>query len=779
MAISHKLRAVGAKTSLAAVALAIAGGALTQHALAGETQPAPASPASQAEAPASAPNVLVWMMDDVGYAQVSCFGGLVATPNIDRVARMGLRYTNYHTAPICSAARASFLSGRMPHSVHIGGHATAARDLPGYDAHIPPSAGSIADNLHSSGYTTFALGKWDHLPNNEATPAGPFNQWPSGRGFDRFYGFLAADADNFHPTLVSGNSPVSTPDVKNYHLSKDLADRAISMIESRYGRDPARPFFMYWATGAAHAPHHAPADWIARYRGKFDMGWDKARERILKQQVKEGIVPKGTKLAPRPEMIKAWDNLSADEKKLYARQMEVFAASLSYADAQFGRILDALEASGELDNTVIVIVSDNGASAEGGLNGLHDEAAVTGGSPPGVAGNMRFYDAWGGPKTFPHYANGWAVAGDTPLRYYKQVAHEGGSRVPLVIAWPKGIAAQGELRRGFAHVSDVAPTILEMAGVPLAETVNNAKQSPMEGHSFAASFTKPDAGDKTRAQYVELYGNRGLWQGNWQLVATHRVATWSWNTAKTFDEPWELYDLSKDLGETTDLAAKYPERVKQMAKLFEEQAKRYNVFPMHNLSDTAAENFAKAKADFIRREGKWHYPGPVSNVTQALAPPVNIQGFTMTAQLELPSGDETGPIFAYGGQLSGIGMYLKDGKPALILNSMRGDTATVAASEPLGSGAHAIKLQLGKGKAAKDGSAEYHVTISSDEKVLADQTLDFKLAQYFGIPETFGVGEDEGSAVLEGYAAGTPFPGRISDVLFDFSATGPASPELH
>lgn len=739
-------------------------------------QPAAAAPASQAQ---QKPNVLVWMIDDVGYAQLSSYGGLVATPNIDRVARMGLRYTNYHTAPICSAARASFLSGRNPHSVHIGGHATAARNLPGYDAHIPPADGTVADNLHSAGYTTFAVGKWDHLPNGDATPTGPFNQWPSGQGFDKFYGFLAADTDNFHPTLVKDHTPIQTPQTPSYHLSADMADQAIAMVNSRFGKNPAQPFFMYWATGAAHAPHHAPPEWIARYKGKFDMGWDKARDVILKQQIKEGIVPKGTKLAQRPETIRAWADLSAEEQKLYARQMEVFAASLSYADAQFGRILDALEADGELDNTIIVIVSDNGASAEGGLNGLHDEAAVTGGLPPGIEGNMKFYDDWGGPTTFPHYAVGWAVAGDTPLRYFKQVAHEGGTRVPLIVSWPKGVAARGEKRHQFVHVSDVAPTILAMTETPLAKTVNNVAQNPMEGKSFAATLADPKVTDKGRAQYVELYGNRGLWQDNWQIVTSHRTATWDWKTPKTFDEPWELYDLTNDLGQSNDLAAKYPDRVASMAKAFEEQAQRYNVYPMHNLSDSAAENFANGRQDFVRRKGLWKYPGPISNITQAIAPPVNMMGFKMTARLDLPAGTETGPIFAFGGQLSGIGFYLDKGKPTFILNGMAGETATVVAPQSLAVGAHNIELRLNKGAVAKDRTAQYQVTILSDGKQLVDQTVQFKLAQYFGIPETFGVGADQGSPVMKGYPAGAPFPGGISDVVFDFSGSVPSGIQLH
>jgi len=746
---------------------------ILQAASSGESTPVATPPARQV------PNVLVWMMDDVGFAQVSSYGGLVETPNIDRVARSGLRYTNYHTAPICSAARASFLAGRMPHSVHIGGHATAARDLPGYDAHIPPSAGTIADNLHSAGYVTFAVGKWDHLPNEEAGPAGPYHQWPAGQGFDRFYGFLAADADNFHPTLVNDLTPIATPDVEDYHLSEDMADRAIRMIQSRDGSDPARPFFMYWATGAAHAPHHAPEEWLRRYRGKFDMGWDQAREAILARQVKEGIMPPGTKLATRPDVIRAWSELDLREQKLYARQMEAFAASLSYADYQFGRILDALEESGELDNTVVIVVSDNGASAEGGTYGLHDEAVLAGGSPLRVEDNLAFYDVWGGPKTYPHYANGWAVAGNTPLRYYKQVAHEGGARVPLVIAWPGGIAARGELRGQFTHVSDVAPTILDLTGVRLANMVNNVAQSPMEGHSFAATLSNPDVEDRERAQYVELYGNRGLWQGDWSLVATHRIATWDWNTSSTFDEPWELYDLAKDPGQTTDLAATYPDRVAQMDRLFDEQAGRYHVRPMHNLNDTAAENMEKARQDYIRRGGKWRYSGPVGNIPSTLAPPVNIQGFVMSATLELPKGDETGPVFAYGGQLSGIGLYLDEGRPALIFNSLQGDTATISASQPLGAGEHTIELRLDKGQAFPDHSTEYRVTINADGGVVAEKSLRFSVPRFFGISETFGVGEDAGNPVMAGYPAGTTFPGGLRDVLFDFSETGPGGVRLH
>lgn len=760
-------------------AIALAGTALTSGvAFADPQASAQRSAPAQAAVSQQCPNVLVWLMDDVGFAQVSSFGGLVKTPNIDRVAAMGLRYSNYHTAPICSASRAAFLTGRMPHSVHIGGHATAARDFPGYDAHIPAGAGTIAANLRAAGYVTFALGKWDHLPNAHVSAAGPFNYWPTGQGFDRFYGFLAADTDNWEPQLVRDQTPVGRPQRTDYHLSADLADEAIAMIQSRGAVDPQRPFFMYWATGAAHAPHHAPAEWIARYKGKFDQGWDEVRETILRQQIAQGLAPEGTKLAPLPDTMPRWESLSAEDKQLYARQMEVFAASLSHADAQFGRILDALEAAGELDNTIVVVTSDNGASAEGGPSGLYNEAAVTG-RRLSAADNRPFLERWGAPGTYPHYAYGWAVAGNTPFRYYKQTTHEGGTRVPLVIAWPKGIKARGELRAQFAHVSDIGPTLLAAAGVELAETVNNVKQLPMEGQSLTATFASPTAPGHEGPQYVELYGNKGLWQDGWQIVTSHRYRTWDWQIAKTFDEPWELYDLRKDPGQTTDLAGRYPERVAAMAAAFDAQARRYNVNPIHNLSDTAGESAEKAARDFARRGGKWRYAGPSSNLASMIAPPVNTRGFSMTANLDLAEPGATAPIFSMGGRMGGIGFYLKDGKPTLVMNDLAGRSVSVAAAEPLAPGAQTIALEVVRGQPDSSGMTPFEVTIRSRDKVVARENLSFALPAYFGIPETFDLASDWGSPVLSGYRAGSPFPGRLTDVSFDFNGRGGGDLRIH
>lgn len=757
---------------------ALAAGLLAANpALAGDAAPAPqpSAPATPVQQQQQRPNVLLWMLDDVGFAQLSCFGGLVPTPNIDRVASMGLRYSNYHTAPICSASRAAILTGRMPHSVHVGGHAAVGRPYPGYDANIPASAGTIAANLKASGYTTFALGKWDHLPTHEVTPNGPFNHWPTGQGFDRFYGFLSADADNFHPTLIRDLSPVQNQDDPAYHLNRDLADQAIAMIGMRAGSDPARPFFMYWATGTAHAPHHAPKEWIERFRGKFDLGWDKAREQILSAQIAQGILPKGTRLAPRPEGMPAWNVLNADQKRLYSRQMEVFAASLAYADHEFGRILDALESSGELANTMVIVTSDNGASAEGAPNGTFSEHRLATGEISTVAENLPFYDDWGSAKTYPHYSFGWAVAGDTPFRYYKQTTHEGGTRVPLVVAWPNGIAARGEWRSQFTHVSDVAPTILAATGVPLAPIINNVPQSPMEGQNVVATFADAKAPGHVGPQYVEMYGNKGLWQDGWAIVTDHRNETWNVSLNKPIDEPWALYDLTKDPGQTTDLAARQPQKVAEMAAAFEEQAKRYNVNPIGNISEGIPEGMRRAQAEFARRGGRWSYGGPIGGITGQMAPPVMFRPFRMTAKLDLTRTGATTPVFALGGQLGGMGLYLRQGRPVFLMTDIKGHAVEVAASEALKAGASAIELIVDHAPVMPGMETDYTVTIRTADRTLAQQTVRFAMPMTFGISEAFGVGIDEGSTLVPGARSGQPFAGSLTDVVFQFPMAAPAA----
>ena len=723
-----------------------------------------------APAPTAAPrpNVLVWMLDDVGFAQLSCYGGLIDTPNIDRVATRGLRYANYHTAPICSASRAAFLTGRNPHSVHIAGHAAASLPHPAHDSQIPPEAGTIAANLRKAGYLTMALGKWDHLPNADTTQAGPFTRWAIGQGFDKFYGFLSADTDNWNPPLISGTDPVPATNTPGYHLNNDLANQAITMINARQSREVPPPFFMYFATGTAHAPHHAPQAWIDRYKGKFDMGWDKAREAILKREIALGLVPKGTRLGPRPDGMPAWDTLSPDEQRLYARQMEVFAASLSYADAEFGRILDTLEKSGELDNTIVLVTSDNGASSEGAFSGTYNETLFVNGKYPTADENLPFIGKWGGPETQPHYSFGWAVAGNTPFRYFKQTTYEGGTHVPMIVSWPKGIAARGELRQQFVSVDDIAPTLLDLTGVPLAPVINDVAQSPMEGTSFQYTLSDPAAANRKRAQYFELYGNKGLWADGWTIVTSHRMNPWRMDQTGPFGEPWELYNIARDPGQTVNLAAKNPEKVDELAALFEQQAKLYKVYPLVNMGETRPYQAKLVMAEMMRRKGKWTFNGPVSQIGFGAVPPLAVRPFRMSAQVDLASGEATGPIFALGGATGGIGFVLSKGVPTLVLRDLAGNMATVAAQSALQAGATELVLTVDRPAVHPMSAEPVTVTISAGGQVVARKELSLALPAAYGVAETFDIGEDRGSAVSPDYAPGTAFPGKIGKVEFTF-----------
>ena len=735
-------------------------------ALAQEQAPQPAAALPVAEA-VQRPNVLIWMMDDVGFAQLSSYGGLVQTPNIDRVARQGVRYANYRTPPICSASRAAMLTGRNPHSVHMGGHAGAPLPFPGYDAKVPTEDGTLAANLKAAGYVTAAFGKWDHLPSADMTQAGPFTRWPTGQGFDKFYGFMSADADNWAPVLINGTAPISTPADPNYHLNNDLADQAIQFFNARAARGDAAPIFAYLATGTAHAPHHAPKAWIERYKGKFDMGWDKARETILDQQISLGLMPKGTKLAPRPKGMPEWSSLSADQKRLYARQMEVFAAALSHADEQFGRILDALEASGDLDNTIIAITSDNGASAEGAYDGTHNETLFMNGHYADAAENLRYLDAWGGPETQPHYAFGWAVAGNTPLRYFKQTTHEGGIRVPLVLSWPKGVAARNEVRHEFAYVADIAPTILDLADVPLAPVLNNAPQTLMEGISQETMLKARATPRQSRAQYFEMYGNKALWSDGWVITTSHRLDPWRMDQTGPIDKPWELYNVDKDPGQTRNLASKNPNKVKMLAALFEEQAARYNVNPISNFGDSRAHGAQGFLAEMARRKGLWSYEGAISNIGFGAAPPLTLRPFEMQATLTLPTGKESGPIFAYGGSTGGMTAYLADGFATFAFRDLNGQLTQIKANTPLPAGTRQVSVTIDRPSPKPMTPEQVTVTIKVGNVALASQSVITTLPfSGYGVAETFDLGVDRGSAVSPDYRRDQPFNGTLGKVSF-------------
>ena len=519
-----------------------------------------------------APNVIIFLLDDVGFAQVQSFGGLIETPNIDRLAENGLRFNNFHTTALCSPSRASLMAGRYPHSIGLGSHALTAMGFPGYNAIMPASAKSVANYLKEAGYVNYALGKWDHTPLYEVSQVGPFDRWPSGEGFQHAYTFMAADVHQFVPVMWNDHSP--EPYRSSEHLDKDLADRAIEWITGHKSLRPEDPFMMLWASGSMHSPHHAPREYIEKYQGAFDMGWDVAREQILQNQMALGVVPPNTELTERIDVIPAWDSLTDDERRLYARQMEVFAAQMDHVDHQIGRVVAELDRVGELENTLIFVTADNGASGEGGLAGTFNETYVLNGLQTPFDANLRQYDAWGDATTYPHYHAGWAMAGNTPFRYFKQTEHRGGQHDALVVHWPNGIQARGEVRDQYHHISDIAPTILEAAGVEVPEVYHGVAQQPMDGTSMLYAFDDADAPNRKERQYYEMFGNRAIWVDGWKAVTLHaNRMPWELNVTLPFDQDeWELYHVAEDFSEAHNVAAENPEKLEELIQIFDEEA---------------------------------------------------------------------------------------------------------------------------------------------------------------------------------------------------------------
>jgi arylsulfatase len=472
-----------------------------------------APPGFEVKAPAGAPNVVIVLVDDLGFAGTSTFGGPVPTPTFDRMASQGLHYNNFHTTAVCSPTRAAIKSGRNHHVNNMGGIIETGTAFPGNTGKIPNNVAPVAEILRHNGYSTAAFGKWHETAAWEASVSGPHDRWPTHQGFDKFYGFLGGETNQWAPFIYDGTHPVELPEDPDYHFLTDMTDQAVAWIKYQKALTPERPFFVYYAPGATHAPHHVPQEWIARWKGKFDQGWDSLREEILARQIEQGIVPEGTPLAPKPSAIPDWDTLSADEKKLFAHQVEVFAAYVDMTDHEIGRVVQAIEDVGQLDNTLVFFVyGDNGTSAEGGRNGMFSEMTYFNGVQEKVADMLKVMDKWGGPETYPHMASGWAVAFDTPYKWTKQVASDhGGTKVGMAVHWPKGIKAKGELRNQFTHVIDVAPTILEAAGLPEPKIVNSVVQRPMDGVSMVYSFDNADAKERHTTQYFEMFGNRGIY----------------------------------------------------------------------------------------------------------------------------------------------------------------------------------------------------------------------------------------------------------------------------
>ncbi len=704
-----------------------------------------------------APNVIIFLLDDVGFAQIGSFGGLIDTPNIDRLAANGLRYNNFHTTALCSPSRATLMAGRNPHSIGLGSHALTAMGFPGYNAFVPPTAKSVANYLQQEGYINYALGKWDHTPLYEISQVGPFERWPSGEGFDHAYTFMAADVHQFIPVMWNDHTPETYH--QTYHLDQDLADRAIMWITGHKSLKPEDPFMMLWASGSMHSPHHAPREYIDKYKGKFDMGWDRAREQIIANQKRLGIVPPDTKLTERIDQIEAWDSLGDDEKRLYTRQMEVFAAQMEFVDAQIGRVVAELDRIGELENTLIFVTSDNGASGEGGLSGTFNETYVLNGLQTPFEASVRYIDNWGDADTCPHYHAGWAMAGNTPFRYFKQSEHRGGQHDALVVHWPNGIRAKGEIRDQYHHISDVAPTILEVAQAEVPESYHGIPQQPMTGVSMRYSFNDADAPTAKKRQYYEMFGNRAIWEDGWKAVTLHaKRMPWDLNVVLPFDQDeWELYHVAEDFSESTDLAAQHPEKLEELKQAFDDEAWANNVYPLYDdMLKRVAVQQDRLFGD--QKEYVYYAPGAIRIAEKASAPVKN-RSHEIVTTVDLQGGEE-GVIAAVGGMTGGFSMYVQGGKLHYDYNYLDGVHYHLT-SPPLPRGPTELKFNFIK-TVAFGGTGELYVNGS---KVDSTDMPKMHISTY-SLAETFDIGRDTGTQVDPNYEGGPfPFTGQLDRVF--------------
>jgi arylsulfatase len=720
-------------------------------------------------APKGAPNVLLILTDDVGFGASSTFGGPIPTPTMDRLAKAGLRYTQFHTTALCSPTRAALLTGRNHHSVATGVVMELGTGFPGYNSLQPRSAGTFAEILKQNGYNTAWYGKNHNVPDWQTSQAGPFDLWPTGLGFEYFYGFIGGDTSQWAPALFEGIKPIEPPhDAKDYFFDKDMADHAIARIRMLHAVAPQKPWLQYYAPGTAHAPHHAPKEWIAKFKGKFDQGWDKQREETFARQKQLGIVPANAQLTLRPAEIGAWDALDADHKKVAAHMMEVYAAALAHCDDQMGRILDAIEETGELENTLVIYIQgDNGASAEGTPQGLLNEMAVFNNIPEDFKEVMRRMDELGGPTTFNHYPVGWAHAMGTPFQWTKQIAsHFGGTRNGMVISWPARIKDQGGIRTQFSSVIDIAPTLLEAAGVPAPTSINGVAQKPIEGTSLVYSFDQPKAPSKHTTQYFEMLGNRAIYHDGWVAATTPPIVPWAMGKDVDVNSyAWELYNVSEDFSEANNLAAKNPAKLKELQDLFWQEAAKYNVLPIDN---SKVERFdVNLRPSLTRgRDEFTYYPGMV-RIPEGSAPDTKNKSWQIKADVVIPANGAEGVLITHGGRFAGYALYLLQGKPVFCYNLAGVARYYVKGKESLAPGAHKVvyDFKYDGGGLGKGGLG----TLQVDGKTVATGRIESTLAFRMAVDETLDTGEDTGTPVTEDYHVPFRFTGEIKKVTIDLT----------
>jgi arylsulfatase len=739
---------------------------------------ATAPPRFEVTPPAGAPNVVIVLIDDMGFGHSSTFGGPINTPSLERLAQNGLRFNRFHTTALCSPTRTALLTGQNHHVNNAGAIMELATAFPGNTGIRPRSVTPLAEILRQNGYSTAAFGKYHETPPWEVSTSGPYDRWPTHSGFDKFYGFIGGETNQWAPALYDGTARVEIPHDPGYHLTTDLANHAIGWIQAQQSLTPDKPFFVYFATGATHAPHHVPEEWARKYRGRFDGGWDKLREATLARQIELGVVPQGTALTARPAEIRAWNSLSAEQKRLAARQMEVFAGFGEHTDYEVGRLAQAIEGMGEMDNTLFIyIVGDNGSSAEGGPDGTYNELLMFNGVTSDVSSQLGHLDEWGGPSTFPHFAIGWAHAGNTPFQWAKQVAsHFGGTRNPVVMQWPARIKAKGELRSQFHHVIDIAPTVLEAAGLPEPTMVNGTRQRAMDGVSMMYTFDSAQAGGRHTTQYFEMFGNRAIYHDGWVAAARHSIPWVLVPKLPPFEEDrWELYHVDEDFSQAHDLAAENPAKLEELKRVFAEEAVRNHVFP---LDDRRVERFNAAIAgrpDLIGdRTSMTVYDGMTGIAENAF---INMKGrsYTITAEVEVSARGATGVIIAQAGRFGGWSLYLKGGRVHHTYNFGGLQWTTAASSQPLAPGPHTIRYEFAYDGGPPNSGGMGRLVV--DDRPVAEARIPRTVGFIYSADEGIDVGLDSETTVSPDYPEGNNrFTGRIARVTVEVQPPPPPKP---
>lgn len=723
-------------------------------------------PRFEVKAPKGAPNVLIILIDDQGFGVSSAFGGPVNEPVLAGLASTGLKYNNFNTTALSSPTRTALLTGYNHHSNNMGTVTETATAFVGNTGIRPDNITPMADVLRMNGYSTAAFGKYHETPAWEVSVSGPYDRWPTQSGFDHFYGFIGGETNQWAPKIYDGVTEIETPKTPDYYFTTDMTDKAIAWIEAQQTLTPDKPFFTYFATGATHAPHHCPKEWIEKYKGKFDMGWDKLREQTLARQIEMGIVPAGTKLAPKPAAIKDWDSLTTREQELYAHQFEVFAGFAEFTDHEVGRLLDALREKGILDNTLVFyIVGDNGSSGEGTMTGVFNELTALNSVAENFDDIYKNMDKWGDPTTYPHYACGWAVAGDAPFAYTKQVASDfGGTRNGMVVHWPSGIKAKNEIRGQFCHAIDIAPTVFEACKIPAPAMVNGIQQRPIEGISMLYSFNDANAPARHTTQYFEMIGNRAIYNDGWVARTIHKEA-WGQPKGPLDKDVWQLYNVNEDFSEANDLAATYPDKLKELQDLFMKEAEKYNVLP---LDDRLYERFNPAIA------GRPDLMGPRTSLTLydgmnvAEMAGINTKNvtYTITADVDLSNATTDGVIISQAGRFGGWTFYMKGGKLKHEYNFVGLQRTSISSAKPVAAGHHILKYEF-KIDEPKPGSGGTCTLYVDGEKV-AEGKIPRTNPNAFSADEGINVGADHETPVTEDYKQGdNKFTGKINQVTVE------------